>query len=333
MHIKMQKIFSYFFGSGICQWGADVKFRVLGRGACILLGIVFFGFVSAEIFARAVLGLGDPPLTLRDPEIEYMFKPGTYQRFGNSVVYNEYSMRSLPPPRVDVVGERVLVVGDSVVNGGVEIDQMDLASELLRRSLTSGSWVGNVSAGSWGPANMAAYMQRFGTFGADHILVVLSSHDLHDVPTFPADLGPDFPQKRPTFALEEALMRYLPRYLPLLLSRVDEPIQKVSEVEAKGESDVEGLIALLKTSGAPFEVFLHPSISELTLGPNQDGKNLRHLLETLNVNYIEMRPYLSRSDYRDEIHMNAVGHKKYAQRFLKIIHIKHKKSEYKSSKN
>jgi hypothetical protein len=298
-----------------------IKFSGIGRRGCIFLGVIFFGLVSAEIFARVVLGLGDPPLTVRDPKIEYMFKPGTYQRFGTTIVYNEFSMRSPPPPRGDVVGERVLVVGDSVVNGGVEIDQRYLASELVRRSLPAGSWVGNVSAGSWGPANMGAYIRRFGTFGAGHILVVLSSHDLHDVPIFPAALGPDFPEVRPTFALEEAFTRYLPRYLRLFLSRVEAPDSEVLEITKKGDVEVRNLIALLKTSGANFDVFLHPTSSELVSGPDRDGDRLRHVLETLHVDYIDMRPYLIASDYRDQIHLNAAGQKKYAQRFLQVISI------------
>ncbi|WP_397575328.1 hypothetical protein [Sphingorhabdus sp.] len=279
--------------------------------------------MATEIFARVVLGLGDPPLTIRDPQIEYMFKPGIYQRFGNAIVYNEYSMRSLTPPRGNVDGDIVLVLGDSVVNGGAQTDQSDLASEILRRSLTAGSWVGNVSAGSWGPANMAAYLNRFGTFGADHILLVLSSHDLHDVPTFRKDLGEDFPQVRPSFAVKEALTRYLPRYLPSWLSPLEVPSQDVSEVVTKGDRDVRNLIALLKTSGAHFAVFLHPTVSEIGSGPNQDGKSLRHLLETMDVKYIDMRRELLPSDYRDTIHLNPVGQKKYARRFLEVIKIHH----------
>lgn len=293
------------------------------RGIILSVGVILVCVMATEIFARVVLGLGDPPLTVRDPKIEYMFKPGIYQRFGNAIVYNEYSMRSLPPQRGNVVGDIALVVGDSVVNGGAETDQSDLASEILRRSLTAGSWVGNVSAGSWGPANMAAYLNRFGTFGADHILLVLSSHDLHDVPTFPDDLGVDFPVVRPTFAVEEALTRYLPRYLPSWLSPLGAPSQNVSEGAAKGDLEVRNLIALLKTSGVHFAVLLHPTVSELGSGPNQDGKSLRHLLETLDVNYIDMRRELLPSDYRDTIHLNAVGQKKYARRFLEVIKIHH----------
>ncbi len=86
----------------------------MGRGACLFLGVIIFALVGTETFARVVLGLGDPPLTVRDPKIEYMFKPGVYQRFGNDVAYNEYSIRALAPPSGNVLGERALVVGDSV---------------------------------------------------------------------------------------------------------------------------------------------------------------------------------------------------------------------------
>ena len=56
--------------------------------------LVFFAIglvvllIGAELGARYVLGLGDPPLSVADSQIEYMFAPSrTYRRFGNMVAY------------------------------------------------------------------------------------------------------------------------------------------------------------------------------------------------------------------------------------------------------
>ena len=39
-----------------------------------------------EVYARVVLGLGDPPLWMADPEIEYLPQPAKrYRRFGNRI--------------------------------------------------------------------------------------------------------------------------------------------------------------------------------------------------------------------------------------------------------
>jgi len=123
--------------------------------SAVILGILLTG----EAFSRWYLGLGDPPLTVRDPEIEYMFAPNQdVRRFGNRVAYNAWSMRSDPvAPRKPHPREfRMLVMGDSVINGGALTDQTRLATTLAQARLSSSdhpAFVGNVSAGSWGPEN------------------------------------------------------------------------------------------------------------------------------------------------------------------------------------
>ena len=123
----------------------------------------------AEISARTYLGLGDPPLTIRDFSIEYMFAPSRcYRRFGNSICYNQWSMRSddFASIKTNSIEKRVLVMGDSVINGGALTDQKDLATTLLQQRLSDCLQVpvvvGNVSAGSWGPGNILAYTRRYG---------------------------------------------------------------------------------------------------------------------------------------------------------------------------
>ena len=115
------------------------------------------------------------------------------------------------------------MIGDSVINGGALTDDRELATRIAQERLAADLerpvWVGNVSAGSWGPGNQLAYLRKFGTFDADVAIVVLSTHDIADVPDFAPDLGPDFPERPPMLALEEAVDRYLPRYVPWLARR------------------------------------------------------------------------------------------------------------------
>lgn len=86
--------------------------RLGGIGICVI--------VLGELFARFYLGLGDPPLSVAHPTIEYMFKPNQdVYRFGNRQLYNRYGMRSPYFDREKSDDElRILVIGDSVVNGG-----------------------------------------------------------------------------------------------------------------------------------------------------------------------------------------------------------------------
>src|SRR5687768_7294859 len=65
------------------------------RWAWGLLTAAVLALVAGELFARFVLGLGDPPLSVAHPTIEYMFKPSQdCRRFSNTVSYNAYGMRS-----------------------------------------------------------------------------------------------------------------------------------------------------------------------------------------------------------------------------------------------
>src|SRR5690348_1694786 len=94
------------------------------------IGLVAACILGAEIFARYGLGLGNPPLVMIDSKMEYVFRPGSYRRFNNYISYNSWSMRaSEVPPEKSCDDFRVLVLGDSVVNGGALTDQNDLASE------------------------------------------------------------------------------------------------------------------------------------------------------------------------------------------------------------
>src|SRR5688572_8802065 len=98
----------------------------------LALGIlIVVGLIGAELFARFYLGLGDPPLTMSDPEIEYLHNPNqTCYRFGHLIHINAYSMRSddFPKTKSHPKEKRVLVLGDSIINGGAQTNQSQLAT-------------------------------------------------------------------------------------------------------------------------------------------------------------------------------------------------------------
>ena len=190
--------------------------------AFVLL-VVAFGLVEA--ICQFGIGLGDPPLYQADSTMEYLLQPSkTYSRFHNRVWVNRYSMRAddFPPQKSSPNELRVIVVGDSIVYGGVRIDQSEIDSEILKRNLAKEfnrpTVVGNASAKSWGPPNELAYLKRFGTLDADVVVLELSSHDYADAPTFEPVVGisANYPDKKPLLALTDLFSSYLlPRYLHL----------------------------------------------------------------------------------------------------------------------
>jgi hypothetical protein len=203
-------------------------------------------FALSELFCRFAIGLGNPPLYQADGQMEYILQPSkTYLRFHNRFSVNRYGMRADDFPAVkSIPGElRVIVVGDSIIYGGVRIDQNDIDTEILKRDLLREFGrpvvVGNASAKSWGPPNELAYLKRYGTLDADVVILELSSHDYADTPTFVPVVGvsADYPGKKPPLALADLFETYLlPRYLHI--GETPDGIDKTMIDTAQSEQDV-----------------------------------------------------------------------------------------------
>jgi hypothetical protein len=307
--------------------------RRLRVTALVLLALL----VTAELVARFYLGLGDPPLSMADPQIEYLFKPDQdCHRFDRHIRYNHYSMRSddFPAHKSRPDELRVLVVGDSVVNGGVLTDQSELATTLLQQSLAEQLHrpvvVGNVSAGSWGPPNELAYLRRFGLFDADVVVIVLSSHDYADVPTFEPVVGvnPSYPDRKPLLALTDGFTRYL---LPRLRHTAVSDPSPAANAPARPEdvaaclAAVRDMIDLARAAGAKVLVAQHLERDEPVTAPFPGHDAIAQQVRAAGLTPVELGPAFQaardqgQSPYRDAIHPSALGQRLIAQTLLPRI--------------
>ena len=293
--------------------------RVLSFAVALVLLLA-----GAELASRTVLGLGTPPLFEADPLIEYRLKPSQdVQRFGNRVSINRWSMRSpdFDAHKTQANELRVMVFGDSVVYGGNQIDQQQLSTTLLQASLQSALdrpvTVGNVSAGTWGPGNWLGYARHFGFMDADLVLLVIGSEDYADNPTF-APLDIDHPTEWPVWALQEAALRYLPRYLPFGSTPLpqSDTSPHPSEV-ARGQADLADFLRMAQAGGRRVVVLHHPDRNELLKSRYLPGFDWeRKLVQSLRIPFIEMRiAYASAGEaiYRDDVHHSVLGQKVMAQ--------------------
>lgn len=288
-----------------------------------------------EVVLRVKYGFCTAPLYVADSDFEYIYAPNQeLSRFGNIIRTNELSMRSDPVSAAD--STVVLLIGDSVINGGSLTDQDSLASTKLekRLSITLGKPVRvlNIAAGSWGPDNIAAYLKKYGMFNADLICLVTSSHDAHDNMAGAQNLvgvNPMYPTKQYPLALIELWDRYrelviyktndmiFPSPQPVVQAPVDSVQRsknKKSGIRKSGEGlnrGYEQLLAMSKKDSIPLFIYLHPEISEVAMGEfNEQGDEIIEFARANQVRLInEFDLGIALKYYRetDTIHYNDAG--------------------------
>ncbi|KAA9353459.1 hypothetical protein [Larkinella humicola] len=290
-----------------------------------LAALVFCLFLLLVELAGRYYGLTNYPLYDASSEYEYLLKPNQDVRiYRNRFTTNEFSMRSAPIAKTDTLV--VLLVGDSIINGGNSIDQDSLASTLVEKELLRkyGKKVRvlNISDKTWSPDNVVAYLKKFGVFGADMILMVANSGDAFDPMTFQPIVGvtSTHPDKNDAFAWPKLVVKAWAtvedRYF-----RSEEPATKEEKTAEKPENLVKGfadLDSIARQLNIPFFLYLHRSQSELTKNTVDRGGLV--IEEFCQKNHIPMR--INRMDFdmfNDEIHLNSKGQKALAKDLLPII--------------
>lgn len=289
-------------------------------------------FIILELVLRFSFGFCDAPIVVADNQIEYLYQPNQDRvRFGNHIIYNEFSMRSLSLQDKDSVV--ILGLGDSVINGGVSIDQNDLATDILEKRLTDYYKKNirflNISAGSWGPENVFEYLKKFGDFNSKSFFLFVSSHDAHDNITHKKVVGisPNFPEKQYSFASLELTERYLlPRAKNLLSTSPVSSIDKKNEDDPIGRSKqfttgFQNIYEYCKQNEIELIVYLHAEKIELLANKNNSqGKEIINFCKENNIILINELGIPHKEDiYRDNIHLNKKGQKMIADTVFNYI--------------
>ena len=264
-----------------------MRFSMLRNGSYLAALLLVTGLLL-EVLSRIIIGLGDPPIVILDSKIEYMIRPSSsYVRWGNVIEYNAFGMRS---PEINSEKSpdtyRVMLLGDSVLNGGPAIGQNETIPYVLRRIAPSicgqSTEFLSVSCGGWGARNMLEYLRKFGTFGADQIILLLNSTDAVDVASYLSDYGPDFPLKKPLSAAVEGFERYLPRFLPFdvwwMRDRRLRTILPKAKLLEQAREDLTELLNFIKSRNIPLNVAIHFGQTE---HPDAHLENIEFLEGTL----------------------------------------------------
>lgn len=308
-----------------------IKLRGLVLLSCAIL-------VAGEIAARHIIQQNRSVTMTHHPTIEYMLTPGQDLIVsGSRILVNVYGMRSSWIPAEKGVNEiRVMVFGDSVINGSPFMDHEYLATTRVAKSLSENGYdvsVGNVSAGSWGPGNWLSYVREFGFFESQYILLVISSHDYMDNPEF----VPMHPVTMAGFVSPSALYDFLKWYMHGLMRRLQYSTAAIFSPNLRFEDataqsvhqalvDLKAFLTLAKRTGAYILVLQHLEKSELKdITPKTGHQLIRAVCEEMGIQTVSLSPYLQHAiavgidPYRDNIHLNVAGQNLLAEIILKHL--------------
>lgn len=286
----------------------------------LLFGVVLSLFVVGELLLRMIWGFGTMPLYVESKQYEYIFAPNQEMtRFGVHFYVNSYSQRSKEP---DANKKIVLGLGDSVINGGSQTDNDSLATSIV--SVSTEYQMLNISAGSWGPDNCAAYLKEYGLFDAKAIFVVLSSHDASDLMDFTPTVGvhKSYPKENYLLATFEVFDRYI---IPRIFKTKEtlNPDEKVLKGIDKGSDWNRGWDVLKDIAWSveiPMILILHAEQSELKAGDyNEKGQMIQRWASENQIKLIKDITVLKEENYRDNIHVNESGQRVLADLMIKEL--------------
>lgn len=301
--------------------------KILKRA--ILIFVLFL--VVCEFILRFAFGFCDALLYCESDKYEYIAQPNQDRhRFGAYIHYNSYSQRNGEPDSTKV---RVLGLGDSVIFGGTWMDQDSLASTLF--SNETGMQMLNISAGSWGPDNCAAYLKENGTFGASAMILVCSSHDAFDVMTHVPVVGvvPTYPDRQYKLAWAELIDRYIVPRIRMMFWRtkvkLDPDEQVVKNIEFKNtvrqksalfDKGFDQLLEIAREKNFPMAIYLHAEQDEVKAGSyNEMGQMIIKWAEAHGVKLVEgLKAGEKENMYHDKIHFNEAGQRFMATQLVKM---------------
>jgi hypothetical protein len=300
----------------------------------ILLVVLLFGG-NSELILRS-LGFGHPILYRVDPRVGYYPAPSQdVHRYGGEIHINAFGMRSREVAAKKPPGAfRILMLGDSTLYGGSYIGQSETYASRLEEALNREPSllpgmprrveVLGMGVNGWGPQHELAYVQEFGLFQADLVMVTGPPIDAYR-PRYGIEAMPFFTEgHRPRFAWQEFCEHVLWE-LNLRLTGAGEGLDsgpQAQAVLADGAAAWLNIASLAQAQGARLDFEFLPNETEA-----REGKASEATQRVLNALLPELEKRQVPSAFpveffgglvgfsklfHDGAHLDTFGHQMYA---------------------
>ncbi len=275
---------------------------MIGTALLVLAGLGFAGIVALDLALRAS-GIGGFPLYARDSASVYRMASNQRGRFRRRARwrYDHFGLRS--DEDVDTLAGRIVLLGDSVVEGGIHLDQTETLAALVEKS--SGWPVSAVACHGWALSNeLGALTALPGWDKAAALVWVVNTGDFDTIGRGESELS--FPTRRPLWLALWLLRRHIyragPRWWPWR-SHVARPGSRLPELRGRA---LERFADIAPRLACPIVIVGHAQRNEDIAG------------ESFFRDLVAVRPgttYVAPCDapdwggdcYLDQIHPNARG--------------------------
>lgn len=199
----------------------------------------------------------------------------------------------------------------------------DSTSSYVFNSMCPDMQMLNISTGSWGPDNCAAYLKHYGLFGAKAMFLLVSSHDAYDNMDFQPVVGrhPSYPDRQYRCAWAELIDRYIwPRTIGNFMARSKDDDPDAAVLKSMDGTDIKKgsrvfnpgfaqLKEMADSAGIPLYVCLHADKNEVSTGRyNEQGQEIIRWCKDNGITPIlELNEGLTLDMFRDGIHTNERG--------------------------
>ncbi|MBL7071594.1 MAG: SGNH/GDSL hydrolase family protein, partial [Candidatus Omnitrophica bacterium] len=273
----------------------------------------------------------DPPLFEASDLYGYRLIPNQdIRRFGNRIFYNTQGLRSEPiAPQPSAESMRILCIGDSITYGGSILDQSETYPYQLESILNSGSKerfeVLNASAPGWSIPDEESYISAHGIYNSHLVILQISKDDLFQIRCSKDVVGnsPNYPSRKPVLALQEIFVKYLPRVLHTVRSKISAAETTVKAGVAPPEDQLRlNLISLQKIQyqvnsldGELIVVFIGSRTDDVykTSLIEAGKKQFFDAINALDIDFVDLDDRFSSSEgdrlLRDKIHPNVEGNR------------------------